>query len=701
MVDFIDSFREYWPGYGLYTYDTPVEVPGSIPSKLFDSCGIIHNVGPSEGGNLKGVDIKNMDANSILKMSLMESFAKGGDFLLEPVTNEYGIVELVEVGKEQSNLADIYHRIPTSNYISYETVVKITGKKRRPIRRIGSAVTLTDSETFGAKIWDTSYMATGCELSEMKKHATITFKDPHIEYTSNEGVDSSVYEAEWPWERVIGWVYYLDPQYDKAVPEYNSTTVTEDVLRDNVKIYFKKQSSVPFLLSGASNITGLPDPNQTEETMPYLGTLKRRIYHPGVGSVYSPCFEDLTSDYTCADGGLNIDIPFDIRYELIRNTYIDKLLDVAKIYFIGQELEICQPYPKEAAFLSAEEGRNPENWELWLNMNRWLPRYITLDEGTDYAIARDADGTTCIQFIDNTPFENVVAYGKNTPYKISSASSYYYYDLENNTLDPEIENKSGKGTIFPRFNGSGILVQQVWAQLNLDMPCLVVQDPFGKANLIAANVICQMAPIILKDEAAPIAIDGELLNLAEVFRSQDSDPTTIQYFDETDYEKILNSMDGKNVVELNMSTLDATETVELSSRLKEILENDRLKDINISYVCGPTTEPKLGEIGPEGGIINSISYNYSDSGSYTISVNEGPYVVPGSMSGITGDYYNKATETLSQASGTVIQDYGNHMIYKVLVDGFGVVDEAVSGTAKIIRKGDRVSVTIHNVPVEG
>ncbi len=700
MTDFLDALKTYWPGYGVYTYSTPKMVPEPLPAKIFKACGISYDIKDNFGGSLIGVDMKNVDATSALKMSLIEHFAKGGDYLLEPVVNGYGVVELIEVGKDEADLSDMYSKISTSNYMSYENVVKITGKKPRPIRRIGSGVTLTDPIKYGAKIWDTSYMATGCELKEMKKHATVTFKDPHKGYTSRDGVDCSVYEAEWPWERVIGWVYYLDPQFHKSVDAYNSSKINEEALKNNVKIFFKNQSSIPFLLSGYPGITGLPDPNMAEDYMPSLGDLKRRTFNIGLESEYASCFEDLSDEYSCSDGGLIIHIPSYIRYELIRNTWEDKLLNISKIYVIGQELHTCEVFPSNEAYKSQSSSVDASNWDLWIGLYDWTPRYINLDEGTDYAIARDPDGTMCVQFIDNSHIADVTTYGKNTNYKITSACPFYYYNVLTNKLEKGIQNKSGAGTIFPRSNRTGILVQQVWAQIDLDLPCLVVQDPFGKADVIAGNVIYQMAPIILRSEPAPEAIDGTLLDLTEVFRSQDADPTTTQNFEETNYEKIVASMDGKQILELNMSTLDSEETVSLSSRLKDILDHDRDKDINVSYVCGPSTNPVLGQRGPSGGIINSINYSYADNGAYTVSVTEGSYCVPGSMSGITGGYATKTVETLQQASGTIIQDYGNHMIYKVLVDGFGVVDEVVSGTAKILREGDRVSLTIYNVPVE-
>ena len=70
----------------------------------------------------------------------------------------------------------------------------------------------------------------------------------------------------------------------------------------------------------------------------------------------------------------------------------------------------------------------------------------------------------------------------------------------------------------------------------------------------------------------------------------------------------------------------------------------------------------------------------------------------GGLGDITGGPSVKMTEDVS-ATGTVLQDQGNHVMFKVLVDGIGV-REAINSSSAIIRTGDKVNVTIHNNPVE-
>jgi hypothetical protein len=102
-------------------------------------------------------------------------------------------------------------------------------------------------------------------------------------------------------------------------------------------------------------------------------------------------------------------------------------------------------------------------------------------------------------------------------------------------------------------------------------------------------------------------------------------------------------------------------------------------------------------VGPDGGIINQINYSYTDSQSYTISVNEGPKLV-GQLAQIgTGPYF-KAAEDVSRG-GIIIEDPGNHINYTVRLDQYGD-RPAINCCDQILRTGDRVSCTIHNNAVE-
>jgi hypothetical protein len=80
-----------------------------------------------------------------------------------------------------------------------------------------------------------------------------------------------------------------------------------------------------------------------------------------------------------------------------------------------------------------------------------------------------------------------------------------------------------------------------------------------------------------------------------------------------------------------------------------------------------------------------------------INVTEGPKFF-GDVGGIGSGIYTKRTQD-EQGVGTIIYDYGNHINFKVRVDGIGTV-EAVNAYSGVLTVRDRINITIHNNEVE-
>jgi hypothetical protein len=117
-----------------------------------------------------------------------------------------------------------------------------------------------------------------------------------------------------------------------------------------------------------------------------------------------------------------------------------------------------------------------------------------------------------------------------------------------------------------------------------------------------------------------------------------------------------------------------------------------------TYICGPESEPKLGGYGPDNStVVNDITYSYSDSNSYTISVTTGPKII-GNLTQVDGGLTLKASEN-TQAQGTIIQDQGSNVWFKVRIDGYDDA-YAINTSPNLLRVGDKVNVTIHNNPIE-
>lgn len=635
-------------------------------------------VGDYGGGKLAGIDIKHMDAFSAIRMSLFESaagFDKDthgfGQFSLEElIMDNNGYAQFRSIGRYSGlSNCEFYFTTQAQNYLIHRTHVKVTGKKERPARHIGDWLDLIHASN-GGHVWDTSDMATSCYDTNRKRHATITFNDPHFDATHpNDGVES-IYEAKDIWEQVVGWAWYIDPG---------------QLIHDDTTIKFME--------------TGVSVPVRVGTS---LGVLKRRTYEEGLDGEHAACFEGLGDTVQCDVQNkttVPIDIPDSLRYETVRGDQVDKFIKVSKVYVTAYNLGLCFGKPKTDS--DAESGSS--NAEVYVCIDDLVPTVYQLTEGIDYAFGVESEfgennisRKLCIQFANNSFYADKATYGDGVSFKVVDYGTAYSYGIINDGIlvqDSSGKYSSGKGAIFPRDNLTGLLVIDIWAQVELDTPGIVIEDPQGKALDIANDMVVEIAPMLMYDKPAPIAIDGEVIDQAEGVK--DNDPLTAQNFIDTVYEQKLLEMDGGNSIELTMATLDEQQCEQLSSEVYRIANDYTGQET--TYMCTPDSEPELGGFGNSYGIVNNITYSYSDQSSYTITVTEGSHLV-GGLTGVTGGPAVVATESVS-ANGHVIQDYGNGVLYKVLIDGMGPRD-CISSIPSFIRIGDTVGVTIYNNPVE-
>ena len=674
------TLSNMWASYGI----APEPIIGdgsSLYDDILDTYGIVQANRSYVPGTLPGIDIKSADALAVIKMALTEPFANGRyNNPIEMVINEDGEAELIKVGAFSGNISDIYTTIEVSNYNIAPTSVKITGKKSQPLRSLGNFVDLLGPrEVFNdsgsatgenAVIWDTSQMVNDCPQKSFKRHATITFQDPNLNAWPLNDREEGIFEVSSVWQKVIGWVWYLHP---------GSTA-------SSTKVTVKQTATVPILISSISSSTGVAVPNQS--LPPNIGSLVKRTTTTDV------CYEGQGDSVTCGEGAVDVTLPPNLRYTTLRNTQVDNFINISKVYIIGQKLDTCKMYPASETVLSNYINcdspttriamlQNQNNIELFVGCDDLMPKVYTLDEGIDYGIGYNA-GKMCIQLVNNSYSYDFLPYGTNTKFKI----------IPNSNFNTETGATAGNGSIIPG-EGDGYLVQQLWAQAEFSSPSIDVFDPYNNAINIAKAVRLEVAPILLDDVPAPIAIDGHIINMEDGVI--DSDPTTQQEFKDTEYEVALRNLNGSQIVDLNMATLDEDQVEAFSKNLYNIFNSD--KDLEINYVCGPGASPKIGGAGKNGGIVNSITYSYSDMGSYTISVTEGPMLsVSSGVTSIAGAVTIRQNEDVT-VNGTVIQDEGNSVRYKVLLDGMGTFI-AYSGVSKVIRKGDTVTVKVYNVPIE-
>jgi hypothetical protein len=330
---------------------------------------------------------------------------------------------------------------------------------------------------------------------------------------------------------------------------------------------------------------------------------------------------------------------------------------------------------------------------VWANLNAFTQEIFVLEEGVDYVVAIDASTKNpYIVFANNSAPYDIVDYSRKEGVNVKLYRSSPYALLKN--LSNSERTGFGKFRLLPVGPSQCIIIESVYACVELSCPSITIHDPAGEAKLIADTFEYDLMPLIIVDEPAPIAFNGELVD--QVSSKQDHDPTTLQSFTDTPMELIYDSMHGGQGHNLQLSFLDSDGVVKLSKVLFDYFNG--LDGIITNYICGPSCAPILGGEGFSGGVINQIDYKYTDESSYTISVYEsGKTMGEDSLSSATGGPVSIPTSDYS-AQGTIIQDFGNHVHFKVRVDGLGE-RVSINVTPEILRVGDIVRVTIHNAPV--
>lgn len=678
----IDS--ELWENFGdinLIRESDYVECggPSNLAYDVLNTFGISCST-PSIGGAIKDVDIKKMEARTVINLSLIEYAAITGQTgFYEAMVNEYGEVEFKAIGTYSGQITDIYYEIETGSYKEEAVAVMVTGGK--PLVKRKQLEWKPIWGTNPTRIYSLQDMLNNCHREAFSRYATIVFKDPQLDTAYRDGIDN-LYEIDDnnPWDTILGYVKYKEP------PKHLVTPFT--------KITYANQSAIPVKIGGE------------DANGPDMGVLQPLpTYDPELFD--ASCWTLDTGTEIDPSDGVKVDIPEDLRFETKRGVIVDKFMGVSKVYLVGFDIDLVHSRPKDD--VAAIQAPSPENSELWVAINTQKKTTRRLTENRDYVVAYENNDDASakdpyIVFTKDVRQNDKFTYGQNTKFYLYPYCEY----ARQFGISFEEEHT---GTIFPYSKTKGLLVQEIWVYVDIETPSIIVEDPSGQAQgtdgfsaralEIARNLKYYIAPIVVEDRPAPIGYRGpsgsRVINQLPL---HDNDPTTVENFEDTDLEQALDEMHGggMTVSYSFMADDDYSETEEMVLNMAEILYEHMNSDvIETVYTCGPSCNPQLGGSGLSGGVVNSIRYAYTDSGSYTISVTEGPNLV-GNLAQVDGGPTEKMNEDMS-AGGTIIDSVGDGMTFKVRIDGFGE-RWAISMTHDIIRVGDKVQCTVHNCPIE-
>jgi hypothetical protein len=649
--------EDFWATFGKSSEFQVVECDsgGSLASNVLSAYGIPCK--SSIGGSLPNLDIKRMDAIQVIKLSLLEASASSGD-IYEPVVDSDGVVDFIVAGSQGGISGQIYYEIQSGSYIESCGGVMVTGAMPLAKRKDVEWKPIWQGGT--KEVYDTSMLVNEhCLSADFSQQATIVFNDPHLDSSYEDGIDN-LYEINEnnPFDHILGYAKYIEMDE-----------------QDRKEAVVKKEDTAKIVLPLTTST---------------LGTLMKRPDLDNMSIADVRCYESGGTTPTDVEKGVKVEIPSSFRYENVRGTNVDKFHSIVDVYVVGLEINDMRGIPPS---LSEAANKSPTKGSAvcTIRVNKSYQECFKLSKGTHYVVGYAGDGAEkepYIVFADNSRDKDPIEIkGEGpTPYVIAKDSAW-----TNNGVS------TGQGLILPVGSTHGILVFEVFVSVILETPSIVVYHPDGKnrrAKTIADNLIYWVAPLVSVEEPRPVAFNGSLIDMSEGI--VDHDPTTAQALTDTEYERALDTMTG-NGMALSLSFLEGEQCATLSEALFAYLNSGGAGGIESTFVCGPGADAQIGGRGPGGGIVNSITYSYQDSNSYTISVNCGPTIV-GDMAQIEGGPSPMRSEDIS-AVGTVIQDMGNHVNYKVRIDGYGE-RIAVNLSYPIIRVGDKVSCTIHNNPVE-
>jgi hypothetical protein len=289
--------------------------------------------------------------------------------------------------------------------------------------------------------------------------------------------------------------------------------------------------------------------------------------------------------------------------------------------------------------------------------------------------------------------------GNTVTLKVDDQSGYTALNDVNN-LAPF---PAGAKTIISGPGGIGTYVTDIWIDFEIDRPSVTVKTADNSpARPYSDDLRVQYAPIIVYDPppqkaykysggVVKLDLDALALSLA------DNDPTTCQNFENTP-ESLLTDRSEGNTLNITLPFCPDADTC--ATVAETIYDYQRYGEVDTyALTCGPDDEPELGAAveGYDTNLrIESINYSYNDGSSYTIEVALGPVF---SSTGSWGQSeFGGKYEDVSRIA-IVVWSGGDGVNYRVNVQGLGEYN-AINSAKDVWRLGERVQVTLKNVPKE-
>lgn len=616
--------------------------------------------GTPPGGTLPGIDIKRMGAIDAIRLSLAEALTQGQWWdVYEDGEGGVYFQQVFNGGTAGKTITlDVRLCVATSSKDNEVDMVIVRGYNPPPQRfvrefrdvvpagtgNINPTVVTGDERLFTVSPADLVGVDS-CHASALANNATKSYKDPVTTDIDFGGQEPNPFYSVKAFEQLVGYVVDID-----GMPNNPADAAKINISFSDSTIWYQEIDFPTFIETSEPSCGGLPTGNIS--------------YYEGIYSYQTPLFND--------------------RY----GTPWPLVIKPNGVYFTGnklitvtQALNIASLYIEPAQGLLAISQGGDWTWDR--------PNPLEYDISIYYQPHADPDIWDNVLNATSSETLTRIIYSDGQPFVEELGESY-------TPTARDIKLLGNKDSL-------GYLVEKMWVAWELDRPSVQIEDQDGDAVGVAQNLRVRYAPIIVVDRDAPIAYyhkdeGGNIVDLTDGL--QDKDPTTCQSFDESDIERMNNLAQGQVIDTTLPFCEDENVCLSVARTIFDYMTVDNVQQYTLT--CGPDAEPELGAAvdGYDANLrIESITYSYSDSSSYTIEVTLGPIFA--NIGSWNAGAFIRKTEDVSRPA-VIRWTAGDGVNYLVEVKGLGsfYAVNSVTDANGLFYPGDIVNVTIKNVPVE-
>ncbi len=703
----------------------PADATKSIAQFILEQFNIPF-AAPVLGSSLPGTDIRNQDSTTMLKLSLAPELADsppegsqrqsiGGaqPGFAEVEIAEDGIARFYLAGQTNAVGLDIRYCVPTAQVTNPATMVIVRGYDPPPRRETRPSFDgLKNAEVMNY----IDCAEKSCEGPTVQKYATISYDDPQLDQTYLDDIVNS-YELA-AFESLLGYIIDLDLPDGTNVDKFG----LKITFGDTTKEYYKFPAN---LLNNASQTPPSQDSGVGAGIDNFSFTLSKATGNTGIAP---DCAVEVPVN------GVKVGISKDRfirlnKFGIEESDFIgvvDVVLPGRKVIRFGTELtQLRVTVENNIDLVSLQSGKN-WNYEVDAEGNVTVELFTAIEDAfTEFVcnLYRTGFNSTGLGIVfsprsslllaDQIPDADV----EDLVCNVGDSLGY----LTNGDMCVVVERKRPSIDIFdPLGNAFGTasqFVTYVSGDPGEDVTTGVVDKTQGSISNVKRRYGIRYTPVIIVDNPQPVAyasttplssIDGTTTLPASKIIDQsdgivDSDPTTVQDLDDSELAILQDNTNGSTIditlpfcygVDNTFTPpLRGTECLEIA---QNFLELQQLISETTSVVLGPDSTPRLGDRMQDGSVINEISYSYSDSSQYLITLTAGPlYMTSGSFN---DPRYQLQTEDVTR-EGVVVQDAGDGTTYVVRIEGFGEIT-ALLMVLEDISVADKVQIRLYNYPVE-